>query len=122
MRDTEDSGLLILRGARLVLPEQVVLGRALLVEGGRIKAVIDEGEAPAARDARAIDLDGTTLLPGFIDIHIHGALGVDVNDRHADGLRRVRASSPRAASPPGFPRSSPPPKRTTPAPPARSNS
>jgi N-acetylglucosamine-6-phosphate deacetylase len=30
-----------------------------------------------------------TVLPGFIDIHIHGAVGVDVNDADGDGLIRI---------------------------------
>jgi N-acetylglucosamine-6-phosphate deacetylase len=29
------------------------------------------------------------ILPGFIDIHIHGAVGVDVNDADVDGLIQI---------------------------------
>ena len=37
----------------------------------------------------AIDLGGATLLPGFIDIHNHGAVGIDVNDADSDGLIEI---------------------------------
>lgn len=33
-----------------------------------------------------IDLGGASLLPGFIDVHNHGAIGIDVNEADADGL------------------------------------
>ncbi len=30
-----------------------------------------------------------TILPGFIDVHIHGAVGVDVMDATPEALREV---------------------------------
>jgi N-acetylglucosamine-6-phosphate deacetylase len=51
--------------------------------------VFRPGESVPAHRGQTIDLEGLTLCPGFIDIHIHGALGVDVNEADADGLRRV---------------------------------
>ena len=35
------------------------------------------------------DCNGLTLVPGFIDVHIHGAVGVDVNAADADALMEV---------------------------------
>lgn len=40
-------------------------------------------------DGDVFDLKGCTLYPGFIDIHCHGAAGIDVNTAGADGLRQV---------------------------------
>src|SRR5437867_4260112 len=45
-----------------------VAGRAVVVEGGRIAAVVAEREAPAGT---ALRLDGLTLLPGLINCHVH---------------------------------------------------
>src|SRR5260370_35555495 len=50
-----------------------VKGRAVVVEDGRIKAVIPEGRHPA--DATVLPLGGLTLLPGLINCHVHFCLG-----------------------------------------------
>lgn len=44
--------------------------KTVLVEGERIVKVA-EGNVAIPRDAHAIPLDGRTLLPGFIDCHVH---------------------------------------------------
>lgn len=80
---------LLIRGARIVTPERIIEGTALLIERGRIARLLFEDEAGKTGLHRALELDGCTLYPGFIDLHIHGALGVDVNETDAHGLRRV---------------------------------
>jgi N-acetylglucosamine-6-phosphate deacetylase len=78
---------LLFEGARLVLPDHVLEGGALLVEGGRIARVGVEREAPSG--TRVFNLEGLTLYPGFIDVHIHGAVGVDTLEADAHDLHRV---------------------------------
>ncbi len=41
------------------------------------------GEASNSRSLPELDADGRRIVPGFIDIHTHGGMGVDVN--HANG-------------------------------------
>lgn len=65
-------------GGRLVLPDRVLDGHALLVEGATIVAV--GREADLAADVARRDLAGAYLLPGLIDVHTHGALGVSFLD------------------------------------------
>ena len=79
---------LLLRGANIITPDGVLEGAALLVANGRIGRIFADGK-DAPHEVDALNLDGLTLWPGFIDLHIHGALGVDVNDADADGLRKV---------------------------------
>jgi N-acetylglucosamine-6-phosphate deacetylase len=77
-----------LANARAVLPERVLEGASLLVEGGRIARV--EGAGAAVRAAeKTLDLGGLTLYPGFIDVHIHGAVGVDTLEATEEGLHAV---------------------------------
>ncbi len=73
MRGGSSGALTAWRGGRVVLPHAVLDGSAVLTEGGRILAVVREGEVPAV--ARRVDLDGAFLAPGLIDVHTHGALG-----------------------------------------------
>jgi N-acetylglucosamine-6-phosphate deacetylase len=75
----------LLRNARIILPEQVLPSASLEIDNGRIARISDA--APAAPSA--IDLTGLTLFPGFIDLHIHGAIGVDVMTADASGLPRL---------------------------------
>lgn len=36
-----------------------------------------------------IDIEGKYIVPGFIDIHTHGAVNVDVNNTSVEGLNRI---------------------------------
>src|SRR3954468_6779535 len=44
---------------------------AVLIEDGRIRAILPSGEAGSAGDAQMIDLKGGYLMPGLWDVHIH---------------------------------------------------
>lgn len=79
----------LLRNARIVLPERLIDCADLLVEAGRIARIFEPSAAAPARTEATLDLDGLTLLPGFIDIHIHGSVGVDTMEAEADDLHRV---------------------------------
>lgn len=73
---TADSGRRwALTNCRAVTPEGMVPGATIALEGGRIAAV--GRDAAAAGDA--LDLGGLFVLPGFIDLHIHGAGGTDAH-------------------------------------------
>jgi N-acetylglucosamine-6-phosphate deacetylase len=86
---TSDGQPVLLRNARIVLPEQVAVASTLLIEDGRIARIFEsETDQLPAVDA-VFDLDGLTIFPGFIDVHIHGAAGVDTMAATTDDLARV---------------------------------
>jgi len=60
--------------ARLVLEDGVRAG-GLLIEDGRIAALLSEAQAPPD-DAERIDAGGRYVAPGLIDIHVHGGGGL----------------------------------------------
>jgi len=78
------SETLVLSGARIIdgTGAEPVRGRAVVVEGGVITAVVDEARAPRGR---GLDLAGHTLLPGLINCHVHLCLGAE-----ADPVRPLR--------------------------------
>jgi len=80
---------LLLRGARIVAPDRVIEPGAALIEGAKIARIFDPdvNNLPAADSVR--DLRGLTLFPGFIDLHIHGAVGVDAMAATSGDLSRV---------------------------------
>lgn len=58
----------------------------MLVDDGIILSV---GAGVEAKGAALCDLGGKTVVPGFIDIHTHGAVGVDSNGADADGFEKM---------------------------------
>ncbi|MBR5128102.1 MAG: amidohydrolase family protein, partial [Roseburia sp.] len=54
----------------------------LAVENGKIISVIPYGEKGAD-----VDYGSKRIVPGFIDVHTHGAYGFDTNDAEEEGLR-----------------------------------
>lgn len=74
---------LLLKNAHVVLPDREAKNASVLIAGGKIASL----ETESADEV--IDLSGTILLPGFIDVHIHGAVGIDVMEATPDGLREV---------------------------------
>ncbi|MBN2306024.1 MAG: N-acetylglucosamine-6-phosphate deacetylase [Anaerolineae bacterium] len=60
----------------------------LLCRDGKI-AGIGYGAAPAVDGGETINADGLTLLPGFIDVHVHGGMGHEAMDADPDGLRAM---------------------------------
>ena len=67
----------VFTNGRLLLPEGVRTGLALVVENGRIAAIVPEAEAPAGE---RVDARGQYISPGFIDMHVHGGWGHDFLD------------------------------------------
>jgi imidazolonepropionase-like amidohydrolase len=68
----------ILTGARLIdgTGAGPTAGRAVVIEQGRIAAVVGERDAPSGTIRR---LDGLTLLPGLINCHVHLCFGAEVD-------------------------------------------
>jgi len=77
---------LALKNAAVVLPDRKTAPLSVLIDEGRIVSVSDKKNLAADQE---LDLTGTTLFPGFIDVHIHGAAGVDANDTDSAGLDKV---------------------------------
>lgn len=71
--------MIVLSGADLVLPGRVLGPGSLVIEGDRI-ADIRPGSIPASPGDLRLDLHGHYVVPGFIDLHVHGVLGLDALD------------------------------------------
>jgi predicted amidohydrolase YtcJ len=78
-------------------------GVAALIQGGRIAAVVPAGQARSLGADRVVDLGDVTLMPGFVDAHVHltttglAAQGADLGGARsaAELLERVRVAAGR---------------------------
>lgn len=80
---------LLIHNARLFTPHRTGLRGWLLTEAGIIRA-IGFGNTPDFSNKESIqilDAGGNYLLPGFIDLHAHGAMGHEVMDASPSGLK-----------------------------------
>lgn len=75
----------LLYNASLALPEGLVSDSSVVLSKGLIQTVNGAGFGAG----ESFDCAGLTLMPGFIDVHIHGAMGIDVNTADADGLFEI---------------------------------
>ncbi|MET9863280.1 N-acetylglucosamine-6-phosphate deacetylase [Streptomyces smyrnaeus] len=89
----------VLTGARVVLPEGVRDSGRLTVEGRTLAAVgsaedaedraADTSGAPRS-DAETVDLTGHWIVPGFVDIHVHGGGGASFSaGSHEESLKAI---------------------------------
>jgi N-acetylglucosamine-6-phosphate deacetylase len=86
-------GDLILSDGRVVTPEGVVEGD-VHVRDGRIRAIAPRGAGSAPRaeaDGETVDLAGRWVLPGFIDVHVHGGGGAQCNTADPEDVHTVAA-------------------------------
>ena len=64
--------------SRILTPQEELLDAVILVEGGRITAIGHRDQVKIPEGAVDYVASGMTVVPGFVDVHIHGAGGHDV--------------------------------------------
>jgi N-acetylglucosamine-6-phosphate deacetylase len=82
---------LLIHNARLFTPNPAGLLGWLLVENGLIRS-LGFGKTPDFSEDDSIQIldgQGSNLLPGFIDLHVHGAMGHEVMDASPTGLEEM---------------------------------
>lgn len=82
------SSALLITNAKIMTPTAVYEPGWLLTAGQHI-SLIGRGAAPDFPAAEQIDAQGLSLIPGFIDVHVHGAVGHETMDANPDGLRAM---------------------------------
>jgi N-acetylglucosamine-6-phosphate deacetylase len=85
------NGSRLLVGGRGVTPAGVLSPGWIRLAAGVIEAV---GSGPPPRETPELpvtDLRGSWVLPGFVDVHVHGGGGSSFTEGSADGARRAAA-------------------------------
>lgn len=76
---------ILLKNVKAVLPDKVLENSNILLENGRITNISNEN----LKGEKEFDLENHFLYAGFIDIHNHGAVGVDTNKAGTDDFVEV---------------------------------
>ncbi|MCM3611628.1 N-acetylglucosamine-6-phosphate deacetylase [Planococcus sp. MERTA32b] len=83
---------MLIENIRLVQPDGSLGTGSILIEEGKIAEVA--GESYTDLDAERFDGGGAVALPGFIDVHIHGARGADFMDDDSIAAQTIAAALP----------------------------
>src|ERR1700737_4473940 len=77
---------------RALTPFEEISDAVVVIHGSKITAVGQRGKVAMPRGAREIASKGKTIVPGFVDVHIHGAGGRDVMEGTPEALEIVAAT------------------------------
>lgn len=80
----------IIRHVKVHLPHQILPSATVWISNGKLKRIEPTQELDKIEsDAELIDGNGMWLIPGMIDVHIHGANGYDMMDGTEDSIQEV---------------------------------
>jgi N-acetylglucosamine-6-phosphate deacetylase len=85
---------MIFTNTRLIFSDGIRDGLEVVVQEGKIAAIHPptpklRRTGERVRENEIVDLDGNYLTPGFIDLHVHGALGRDTMEASAEAFRSI---------------------------------
>ncbi len=78
----------LIKNCRVVSPGVDIACGAIAVKDGKVAAVYENGDN-LPETSEVIDAAGKMAVPGFIDLHFHGAGGNDVCDGSAEGIEII---------------------------------
>jgi N-acetylglucosamine-6-phosphate deacetylase len=78
--------------SRVLTPQDELNDTVIIVEDGRIVALGHRDQVTVPEGALDYVAAGMTVVPGFVDIHIHGAGGHDVMEGNARALDRITST------------------------------
>lgn len=84
----------LIENCKIVSPDLEMEKGWILIDENKIDSLSSEESTPQNAD-EVIDADGMTAMPGFIDIHSHGAMGHDTSTCDVDGIRAIAEAKTR---------------------------
>ncbi|MDM8519105.1 N-acetylglucosamine-6-phosphate deacetylase [Anaerolineales bacterium HSG6] len=68
---------LYIKNGTIITPQQQLTDHVVLVENNRITDIGTAEQVPCPAEAQVVDADGLLITPGFIDLQLNGAFGLD---------------------------------------------
>jgi N-acetylglucosamine-6-phosphate deacetylase len=84
--------MIVFTGGDIVLPDRILSSASLIIDQGRIAAIDTTPGVPAG--AAVVDVRESYVVPGFVDVHVHGIEGHDTLDG-AGAIAAIAARLPR---------------------------
>jgi N-acetylglucosamine-6-phosphate deacetylase len=84
--------MIVLTGGDIVLPDRILTSASLIIDQGRIAAIDGTRGGPAG--ASVVNVHDGYVVPGFVDVHVHGVEGHDTLDG-AGALAEIAKRLPR---------------------------
>jgi N-acetylglucosamine-6-phosphate deacetylase len=79
---------MLLKNAKVVNDQFDVVDAEVQIQGEKIEKIVPQG---TVQDDQVYDLAGCTIIPGFIDQHIHGCAGYDTGDATPEAIEGMSA-------------------------------
>ena len=83
---------IVIHAGRAFTPFEEISDAVIVVQGSKISAVGQRGKVDLPRGVRELNAGGRTVVPGFVDVHIHGAGGHDVMEGTREALEIISAT------------------------------
>ncbi len=80
---------ILLHAARVLTPATEILDAGILMRDGVVEAIGARRDMSLPAGAQEVSATGQTAIPGFIDVHIHGAGGHDVMEGTEEAMSVV---------------------------------
>jgi N-acetylglucosamine-6-phosphate deacetylase len=83
---------IVIHADRAFTPFEEISDAVVVIQGSKISAVGQRGKVDLPRGVREMQTQGRTIVPGFVDVHIHGAGGHDVMEGTREALEIITAT------------------------------
>ena len=80
---------MVIINGRVIGPHNVLEHHCVVIEDGRIKQIAPTTQVLWPEDAQVIDAHDGFVAPGFVDMHVHGALGRDTMEGTVEALAQI---------------------------------
>ncbi len=79
-----------IRGGEIITPDRQIEDGVIILHDGRIAAIEEQRQVTESPvNTRVIEADGLLVLPGLIDVHVHGGAGSDAMDATPQALDQM---------------------------------
>ncbi len=81
--------MIVIINGRVIGPHAILEQHCVVIEGTAIKQIVPTAQVMRPEEAQVIDAAGGFVAPGFVDLHVHGALGRDTMEGSVEALAQI---------------------------------